>query len=485
MTDRSRAASITAGILFALAALVALSITLAFTVPESQNLTVILLRLPGRFLVESFHLAALYVPAVLSVGAALVLADRLVPMHLAMLLLSTVPFFTAATAVRIGANAAVDSSPITSALVSSLTRGGAITTTTLLSVLELAALILLWRRAAVPAESDRPAGRSSRATPRYSDASTMTASMRRIRALLEAPSRRHTAGFDSSRAPAPRSLVDLPTPDAGGSGLSWDDLPHMQTVRRDAVDGEVLGAAEPDPDPAPEQPLSVVYHDGRFREAPDDFDPRRWDDEWTEEGVEPSVYDEEDEYEDDDEPDGDLDLSEEPDDALGLEPDREAPVVPMPRSKRYDVPIDGLLQEYKDGQYWQIDEKTREAAETLRVTLDEFGIQAEVTGIRKGPVITMFEILPAPGVKLSKIVNLSDNIALRLAASSVRIVAPIPGKHAVGIEIPNKERAIVGFAELLQEEEFRAQRMQVPIALGKDIPGDAQIVDLTRMPHVL
>jgi len=93
-------------------------------------------------------------------------------------------------------------------------------------------------------------------------------------------------------------------------------------------------------------------------------------------------------------------------------------------AKPYQVPIDGLLNNYPDGQYWIIDEKTRASASVLKETLAEFGIEAEVTGIRKGPVITMFEILPAHGVKISKITNLSDNIALRLAASSVRIVAP-------------------------------------------------------------
>ncbi|TVQ98851.1 MAG: DNA translocase FtsK [Spirochaetaceae bacterium] len=144
-----------------------------------------------------------------------------------------------------------------------------------------------------------------------------------------------------------------------------------------------------------------------------------------------------------------------------------------------------MLNHYPDGEYWIIDDETRNAAELLRVTLEEFQIQAEVTGIRKGPVITMFEILPAPGVKLAKITNLADNIALRLAAQSVRIVAPIPGKHAVGIEIPNRRRNIVSFGELLREDSFRAQKAAIPIALGKDIPGDAQIVDLTRMPHVL
>ncbi|MFW6253254.1 MAG: DNA translocase FtsK [bacterium] len=166
-----------------------------------------------------------------------------------------------------------------------------------------------------------------------------------------------------------------------------------------------------------------------------------------------------------------------------------APVVRTParkkRGRRYHVPIEGLLDEYPDKHYWEIDQKTRDAAETLRVTLAEFGIEAEVTGIRRGPVITMFEILPARGVKLTKIVNLADNIALRLAAQTVRIVAPIPGKHAVGIEVPNHDRAIVSFGDLIQEKEFKDGSQDIPLAIGKDIPGDAQIIDLTKTPHLL
>ncbi|HPM72170.1 MAG TPA: DNA translocase FtsK, partial [Spirochaetales bacterium] len=151
----------------------------------------------------------------------------------------------------------------------------------------------------------------------------------------------------------------------------------------------------------------------------------------------------------------------------------------------YSMPTEGILTAYPDGQYWIIDDKTRKAAEILRETLQEFGIEAEVTGIRKGPVITMFEILPAPGVRLSKIANLCDNIALRLAASSVRIVAPIPGKHAVGIEVPNERRAIVSFKEIVESETFKNAKMEVPVVLGKDITGDVQVVELTHTPHLL
>jgi DNA segregation ATPase FtsK/SpoIIIE-like protein len=151
----------------------------------------------------------------------------------------------------------------------------------------------------------------------------------------------------------------------------------------------------------------------------------------------------------------------------------------------YAVPVDGLLMQYPDGQYWIVDEKTKRSAEILRDTLAEFKIEAEVTGIRKGPVITMFEILPAPGVRLSKIANLSDNIALRLAASSVRIVAPIPGKHAVGIEVPNERRSIVSLREIVESETFVSSKCEIPVALGKDITGEVQFIDLVQTPHLL
>jgi S-DNA-T family DNA segregation ATPase FtsK/SpoIIIE len=169
--------------------------------------------------------------------------------------------------------------------------------------------------------------------------------------------------------------------------------------------------------------------------------------------------------------------------------DDDVPDLPEPPKKSagsvYFVPADGLLNEYEDGTYWTIDEDTRSSGEILMETLKEFNITAEVTGIRKGPVITMFEILPAPGVKLSKITNLADNIALRLAASRVRIVAPIPGKHAVGIEVPNKKRAIVSFKELISLDLVRSSKYEIPIIIGKDIAGEAQIIDLVQTPHLL
>ena len=150
----------------------------------------------------------------------------------------------------------------------------------------------------------------------------------------------------------------------------------------------------------------------------------------------------------------------------------------------YSIPT-SLLTAYEDNPYWVIDEETKAAAQNLKETLAEFKIEAEITGIQKGPVVTMFEILPAPGVKLNRIVALQDNIALRLAASSVRIVAPIPGKHAVGIEVPNKERAIISIRECLEQNRSEWTKMGVPVVLGKDIQGNTQIIDLVKTPHLL
>lgn len=150
----------------------------------------------------------------------------------------------------------------------------------------------------------------------------------------------------------------------------------------------------------------------------------------------------------------------------------------------YKIPTD-IMGEYENDQYWIIDSQTKSDALKLKATLDEFGISAKVIGIKKGPVVTMFELLPAPGVRLSKIVSLQDNIALSLAASSVRIVAPIPGKAAVGIEVPNKKRSIVSFREILEQNLPEFEKMAIPVILGKDILGKSQIIDIARTPHLL
>jgi S-DNA-T family DNA segregation ATPase FtsK/SpoIIIE len=124
-------------------------------------------------------------------------------------------------------------------------------------------------------------------------------------------------------------------------------------------------------------------------------------------------------------------------------------------------------------------------AKILEKRLEEFGVEGKVTEVRPGPVITMFEYEPAPGVKINKIVNLSDDLALALRAISVRIVAPIPGKAAVGIEIPNSVRDPVYLKDILGCEDFAKAESKLTLALGKDIFGNPFVTNLAKMPHLL
>lgn len=127
----------------------------------------------------------------------------------------------------------------------------------------------------------------------------------------------------------------------------------------------------------------------------------------------------------------------------------------------------------------------KEQARKLEKKLEDFSIRGEVKEIAPGPVITTFEYKPAPGIKISKIVNLENDIALALSALSVRIVAPIPGKNVIGIEVPNKKREIVRIREIIESEIFENFKYGLPLCLGKDIDGNPFVSDLSKMPHLL
>ncbi|MBF0376874.1 MAG: DNA translocase FtsK [Desulfamplus sp.] len=127
----------------------------------------------------------------------------------------------------------------------------------------------------------------------------------------------------------------------------------------------------------------------------------------------------------------------------------------------------------------------RRDAELLEKKLGYFGIKGEVMGVSPGPVITTFEYRPEPGIKISKIVNLADDLALALSAFSIRIVAPIPGKDVMGIEIPNIKKSLVPFIDIVSSEDFMNSKSKLPICLGKDIIGNPVVVELDKMPHLL
>lgn len=126
-----------------------------------------------------------------------------------------------------------------------------------------------------------------------------------------------------------------------------------------------------------------------------------------------------------------------------------------------------------------------DTAAKLQKTLYSFGVSAKVEDVSVGPAITRYELKPAEGVRVSKIANLADDIALNLAAETIRIEAPIPGKQAVGIEVPNKEKEAVHLRDVVETEEFANNKSKLSVALGKDVAGQVVIADIAKMPHVL
>ena len=151
----------------------------------------------------------------------------------------------------------------------------------------------------------------------------------------------------------------------------------------------------------------------------------------------------------------------------------------------YHLPSVDLLEAPPAADSKQMKEDLEACARTLEETLEDFGILAKVTDIIRGPVITRYELEPAAGVKINRIENLSDDIALAIKAQSIRIIAPIPGKGRVGVEVPNLQSTLVCIRDLLTSAEYHKQKSPLTIALGKDITGRSVFGDLDDMPHLL
>ncbi|MHB8383765.1 MAG: FtsK/SpoIIIE family DNA translocase [Candidatus Binataceae bacterium] len=157
-----------------------------------------------------------------------------------------------------------------------------------------------------------------------------------------------------------------------------------------------------------------------------------------------------------------------------------------PRTKgAYKIPPPSLL-DMPPAEHTQVDEAALErSARVLEQKLADFGVEGRVVEVQPGPVITMYKFEPGSGIKVSQIVNLSDDLSMALRAAAVRIQAPVPGEAVVGIEVPNRKRERVYLREILEAEEFSAEGSQLTIALGKDIAGRPVAADLARMPHLL
>lgn len=171
-----------------------------------------------------------------------------------------------------------------------------------------------------------------------------------------------------------------------------------------------------------------------------------------------------------------------------LEPHTTEPevVVPTAGFEDYQLPDPEMLLSDPSGPMDRMsDEELKAQSEVLSRALMSFGIEGLVTEVRPGPVVTMYEFEPAPGTKVARIVNLADDLALALKATSLRIVAPLPGKSVVGIEVPNRSRETVSLKEVVMSDAFRRARSRLTLALGKDIFGAPVTADLKTMPHLL
>ena len=157
----------------------------------------------------------------------------------------------------------------------------------------------------------------------------------------------------------------------------------------------------------------------------------------------------------------------------------------MKTSSGFELPSIKFLDDPENNEISANTEILEMQSRILEKKLDDFGVHGKIVAVSPGPVITTFEYEPAPGVKINKVVNLSDDLALALKAISIRIVAPIPGKAAIGIEIPNSSREIVRFKEVVTSNVFEASKSKLTLCLGKDIVGNPVVAALDKMPHLL
>lgn len=153
--------------------------------------------------------------------------------------------------------------------------------------------------------------------------------------------------------------------------------------------------------------------------------------------------------------------------------------------QQVDLPSLDILEEAEEFPFELLARKAQEAAAILERTFEEFGLNVKVAEIDTGPVVTQFELDLEPGLRLSKVVNLADDLAVALRVPAVRVVSPIPGKNTVGVEVPNEKQVTVRMKELAEACAEQVEKMAIPIFLGKDVSGRPLLVDLTKMPHLL
>jgi S-DNA-T family DNA segregation ATPase FtsK/SpoIIIE len=284
------------------------------------------------------------------------------------------------------------------------------------------------------------------------------------------------------------------------------NIPYGRGRRNEDADDALAGDGadeEEDAEEDDETPVSIRIH-GRDAEEMD------WSDDEEEEADEEFAVDEDEEYDEEAEPApvagglfaglrrrlGSVGLAANGTTTSAMEEDDEDDAAPMTLAEEldeaaeselddYELPALDILLERGEVRHDVQMKDARRKAKILEKTFTDFGFNVRVVGIETGPVIGMYEVELEAGLRLSKITGLADDIAIALRVPSVRIVAPIPGKNTVGIEIPNKERQIVRLREIMEELDGRGSKMKIPLFLGRDVSGGPLVADLASLPHLL
>ena len=299
------------------------------------------------------------------------------------------------------------------------------------------------------------AGREAlRPTPKDAD-EPFVQDMVSIPAWVSPASAAHKPLFDQDAEPAGRRMPAVPTAEPVGQPVQ-DEAPfaEAETPAAQADEQPMPMPETPEADGTPAAPAQASEIDSLIRRA---LDGRPIEEDATL-------------------PDG-----------LGTAKQAESPAAapPAPELPPYHLPSPELLDRQPNTDQSNVNDEMRRNADILVNTLESFGVKTKILDICRGPSVTRYELQPLAGVKISRITNLADDIALNLASAGVRIEAPIPGKPAVGIEVPNKVKTTVALRSLIQSDEFRQSTAPLTMCLGRDIAGSVKLADLSKMPHLL
>ncbi len=291
---------------------------------------------------------------------------------------------------------------------------------------------------------------------------------------------RKVAGGLGSASEVTRTTLSKLSPSRGNSEVTAEE--------RDLL----LGDSDDEDEEEYEEEESAIYdEDDEYEEEEEEEEEEEYEEdphaEYEEEEEEEEEYDEEEYEEDEDEEEEEeIPITR----TIRLGPEQSEPMVSAYEEQltfdgAYSPPPLNFLHGPKEVNHEEGREELNQVATQIEETLRSFKIESKVGNVQRGPVITQYELTLEPGVKVNKIVGLSDDLAMALSAKSVRVVAPIPGKPTVGIEVPNKQRESVVLKELLQSRAFAESDFGLPLLLGKDAAGVPIVADLTKMPHML